>query len=196
MWKEELIAFAKKFEHPAWGVSHDERLYELSLQLARADDVGVDEDALFAASYLHDMGTFDPYRQEGVDHAERSAQICGEILEPMGFPPDKSSLVKDIILGHMFYVEPPSAIEAVIFHDADVLDFMGAIGITRLLSTVGRAGWTPDLPSALKLIQRFSGELPDRLHTNEARKIGKVRQQEMMAYLNALSSETKGFSLL
>jgi hypothetical protein len=33
----------------------------------------------------------------------------------------------------------------VIFHDADTLDFMGAIGVTRLLSIVGLDDWTPGL---------------------------------------------------
>ena len=96
----------------------------------------------------------------------------------------------------MFYANPTSQIEAIIFHDADVLDFMGAIGVTRLLSIVGLDDWTPDLKSAIELIQRFSRDLPGKLHTPQARQMGKVRQAEMETYLAALSNETRNLHVL
>jgi uncharacterized protein len=196
MWKNRLLASTEEFKHPAWGVSHSQRIYELSLQLAMEQDVDVDQDALFAAAYLHDVGAFEPYKQPGVDHAERSVQVAKEILNSVGFPLDRASLVKDIIRGHMFYADPAPQIEAVIFHDADVLDFMGAIGVARLLSIVGLDDWTPDLKSATELIQRFSQELPERLHTPQARQMGKVRHAEMETFLTALSNETHNFNVL
>ena len=104
--------------------------------------------------------------------------------------------VKDIIRGHMFYANPTSQIEAIIFHDADVLDFMGAIGVARLLSIVGLDDWTPDLKSAIELIQRFSQELPGKLHTTQAQQMGKIRRAEMEAFLTALSNETRNFNVL
>jgi len=194
MWKDDLLAFAARFEHPAWGVSHCRRVYGLALQLA--GDRPVDNDALFAAAYLHDVGAFAPYRREGVDHAERSVQVAPEVLAAVGFPPDKVPLVQDIIRGHMYYATPSRQAEAVIFHDADVLDFMGAVGIARLLSIVGRDDWTPDLPSAAELIDRFRRELPAGLRTPEARRIGEVRQAEMVAFLTALATETEGLQVL
>ena len=196
MWKHRLLASTEEFKHPAWGVSHSRRVYELSLQLATEQGVPVDQDALFAAAYLHDMGAFEPYKRPGVDHAERSVQVIEEILDPIGFPLDQISFVKDIIRGHMFYANPAPQIEAVIFHDADVLDFMGAIGVARLLSIVGLDDWTPDLKSAIELIQRFSQELPEKLYTPQARQMGKVRQAEMETFLTSLSNETHDFSLL
>lgn len=196
MWKNRLLASTEEFKHPAWGVSHSQRVYELSLQLAMEPGIDVDQDALFAAAYLHDMGAFEPYKRPGVDHAERSVQVIEEFLDSVGFPLDRTSLVKDIIRGHMFYANPAPQIEAVIFHDADVLDFMGAIGVARLLSIVGLDDWTPDLKSAIELIQRFSQELPEKLHTTQAQQMGKVRRAEMKAFLTSLSKETRNFNVL
>ncbi|MFX1521028.1 MAG: HD domain-containing protein [Promethearchaeota archaeon] len=196
MWKQQLLAFTEKFKHPAWGKSHFQRIYELSLQLAKEQGIEIDQEALFAAAYLHDIGAFDPYKKPGIDHAERSIQFVEDILSPMGFPLEKISLVKDIIRGHMFYENPASHNESVIFHDADVLDFMGIIGVTRLLSIVGLSDWAPDLRSAIELIQRFSKELLEKLHTPQARQIGKVRREEMQIYLKNLSKETRNLQVL
>jgi hypothetical protein len=34
MWKNRLLASTEEFKHPAWGVSHSQRIYELSLLTA------------------------------------------------------------------------------------------------------------------------------------------------------------------
>jgi len=196
MWKQQILSFVEEFEHPAWGVPHSKRVYKLSLHLAELQNTEVDQDCLFAAAYLHDMGAFEPYKQPGVDHAERSVQIVGEVLASVGFPTEKVSLVEEIVHGHMFYADPANRDEVVLFHDADTLDFMGSIGIARLLSIVGLDDWTPDLNSAVKLIERFSQELPGRLYTPQGKEIGRVRQAEMLAYLTALSNETSGLETL
>ena len=194
MWKKQLLAFAEKLQHPAWGTSHFQRIYELSLLLATEQGADVDQDALFAAAYLHDIGAFEPYKQPEVDHAQRSIQLVEDILIPMGFPSKEITLVKDIIQGHMFYENPSSHNESVIFHDADVLDFMGIIGVTRILSIVGISDWAPDLKSAIELIQQFIRELPEKLITIQAQQMGKVRKAEMETYLENLSKETSSYA--
>lgn len=196
MWRLHLVDFAEQFKHPAWGIHHFQRVYNLSLKLADEQNLDVDQDALFAAAYLHDVGSFSPYKIEDVEHSERSTQIVEEILAPLGFQAAKISLVKDIIRGHMFYSEPVQNTEAIIFHDADALDFMGAIGITRLLSLVKIDNWAPDVGSAINLIQKFSKYLPQRLHTLKAQEIAKIRRGEMNSYLAALSDETNGLQVL
>jgi len=196
MWKQKIVSFANRFQHPAWGPSHYERVYKMALLLGRQQSESIDEEALFAAAYLHDMGAFEPYKQTGVDHAERSVQVVEPVLISSGFPAGKVPLVKEIISGHMFYAQPANSLEAIIFHDADTLDFMGIIGVTRLLSIVGLDDWTPDLKSAIALIEHFSKDLADKLITPEAKSIGKARQAEMVAYLDALSQETSNFRVL
>ncbi|MGQ9780576.1 MAG: HD domain-containing protein [Bacillota bacterium] len=196
MWREDLLLFLRGFPHPAWGPAHSQRVYELSLHLAGQRGRPVDEDSLFAAAYLHDLGTFAPYRREGMDHAESSARAAEEILLGMGFPAEKIPTVAEIIRGHMFYARPVPREEAVVFHDADVLEFMGAIGVARILSIVGLDDWTPDLPSAVALVARFAEELPAKLLTPEAQEMGRARRAEMLAYLDSLRRDTRGLEVL
>ncbi|MEW6275465.1 MAG: HD domain-containing protein [Bacillota bacterium] len=196
MWKEKLTAYTKEYKHPAWGYSHFERVYHLSLQIAEEEKIRVDQEVLYAAAMLHDIGALPPYQTKGIDHAERSAQVFEEILVPMGFPSKKIELVRDIILGHMFYAEPSDIAEAIIFHDADTLEFMGYIGITRMLSVVGLDDWTPDLKSAVGLIMQFRRELPGKLKKAASKKIGQVRTDEMEKYIAGLIKNINELSRL
>jgi HD superfamily phosphodiesterase len=196
MWKSKLLDITKQFEHPAWGISHFRRIYELSLELAKAQQADVDDEALYAAAYLHDIGAFEPYRQEGIDHSDIAIENCDDILNSIDFPSDKIPLVKEIIKSHMFYAKLGESTECKIFHDADTLDFLGMIGITRILSIVGKADWTPNLISAIKLIEKFSKALPQNLYTEPAKEMGKVRQKEMIEYLEKLGNETNKLDLV
>ena len=193
MQKQKLLDLTKDFEHPAWGFSHFSRVYELSLDLVKNQQINVDHEALFAAAYLHDIGAFEPYSQKGKDHSDVAIQNCDEILRSTDFPSVKISLVKDIIKSHMFYAKPKDNIESKIFHDADTLDFMGAIGIPRILSIVGKEQWTSDLSSAIKLIERFSKELPQSLVTENAQEIGQIRKKEMEDFLKNLANQTNQY---
>ena len=196
MWKQKLIDFAKKLEHPAWGFSHFTRVYEMSLNIAEKQGIEVDQDAIFAASYLHDMGAFEPYRQENIDHADSAVDSCEEVLNSIGFPVEKIPSVKDIIKSHMYYATPSNQKESIIFRDADILDFLGIIGITRILSIVGIDDWAPDLKSAIKLIKTFQKNLPEKLYTEQAKVISNKRQMEIQEFLDHLSEETNNYSLL
>jgi len=46
MWKQKLLDLSKKFEHPTWGFSHFNRVFELSLELAQVQQIDVDDEAL------------------------------------------------------------------------------------------------------------------------------------------------------
>jgi len=196
MWKSKILELVKPFNHPAWGGTHFERVYELSIQLANMQNADIDEDSLFAAAYLHDIGAFDPYNKKGQDHSEIAVKESEEILLAINFPKEKIALVKDIIISHMFYAKPSDHIESIIFHDADTLDFLGAIGIARLLAIVGKEDWTPDLKSAIFLIQKFHDELPLQLYTTAAKEICNERLFEMKDFLSKLSQQTNNFELI
>ena len=195
MWKDYLANYTSEFQHPAWGTSHFIRVYELSKELAREHEF-VDLDCILAAAYLHDIGAFHPYKVCGVDHAERSVDLAENILLSADFPVEKISIVQDIIKGHMFYAIPSDRIEAIIFHDADTLEFMGSIGIARILSIIGIDDWTPDMKSAIRLIEQYSLELPEKLHTQMAKEIGEQRRLEMISFLHALSLQTNNLTII
>lgn len=195
MWRERLISFARQHDHPAWGIAHSERIYRLALTLCEGQ-AEVDDDALFAAAYLHDVGAFAAFREDGVDHAERAHTLIPRLLADFGFPAEKAIAVQAIARGHMFSARPAPRVEAVALHDADTLDFLGAVGIARLLAIVRLSDWTPDLRSAVERIERFARELPACLYTPRARLIAAARVRETEAFLSALADETFGLTVL
>ncbi|UCB44614.1 MAG: HD domain-containing protein [Spirochaetota bacterium] len=189
-WEKNIKKFAETLSHPAWGHHHSERVLKLSIHLAKKQNHDIDIDSIIAASYIHDVGAFPEYRVNDMDHSDRSIDLAEEILVNRHFPVEKIKIVKDVIKGHMFYRKPSSRIESIIFHDSDVLDFMGFIGVTRILAIVGLDDWTPDLKSAVRLIKKFRKELYGKLHTPLAKEIGKAREKEMEQFITKLSSET------
>jgi uncharacterized protein len=193
MWKQRLAAFIGQHNHPSWGITHCERVYELAVKLAQQQDIEVDKDVLLAAAYLHDISELEPYKQAGIDSVKRSASFADEMMASANFPEEKRTHVKRIILEHTSYADKPTSVESTVFRDADILDFLGAIGVARMLAIVGIDDQTPNIKAAISLIQRFSKELPNRLITRPAKKIGKVRQAEMRSFLAALSGETSKF---
>jgi uncharacterized protein len=192
-WRAAIYDLCKAdFQHSAWGVAHCERDYLLALALAREEELPIDDEVLFAAAFLHDAGAFEPFRAEDVDHAERGAQVAGEILSKTGFPMEKLPKVQDAIRGHMFYAKVSEIPEAVVLHDADTLDFLGNIGISRILSLTSRHRWAPDLRGAIGTLRKFQNELPEKLLTKAGKKAARKRVEEMKQFLETLNDEADG----
>ena len=186
-WRHAVYAQANThFQHPSWGVRHSERNYLLGVALARAEGLAVDEDVLFAAAFLHDWGGIAPFAVSGVDHAVRSVELAEPFLTEAGFPMEKFPAVRAAILGHMYDKEPEGP-EAVVLHDADALDFLGALGAGRLLAATGDR---PDYDQALTRIERFAIDIPPRLKTAAARDMAAQRVAVMTEFLTQLRRET------
>jgi len=190
-WRDHVRAFAEAhLQHTAWGPAHGRRDYALTMALARAEGIAVDTDALYAAAYLHDMGGLPPYAIPGVDHGDRGIQVVDTVLREAGFPVEKAALVKEIIDHHQYYRPPDTVAVAILFRDADILDFMGAIDIARIVSLTMREQFTPDLPHAIEVIRRQLSEMPAWLQTAAAKREGERRAAEMRQFLDALAQET------
>jgi uncharacterized protein len=175
-----------RFQHPSWGVRHSERNYVLGMAVADAEGLTVDADVLFAAAFLHDWGGIAPFAVAGVDHAARSVELAEPFLTGAGFPMEKFPAVRAAILGHMYDKEPEGA-EAVVLHDADALDFLGALGAARLLAATSDR---PDYDQALGRIERFAVDIPPRLKTAAAREMAVDRVAVMTGFLAQLRRET------
>lgn len=174
------------FQHPSWGVRHSERNYLLGMTLAEAEGLPVDADVLFAAAFLHDWGGIAPFAVAGVDHAARSVELAEPFLTDAGFPMEKFPAVRAAILGHMYDKEPEGS-EAVVLHDADALDFLGALGAARLLAATSDR---PDYDQALGRIERFAVDIPPRLKTTAARGLAIERIAVMTEFVAQLRRET------
>lgn len=190
MWRDGITDFARGLVHPAWGLSHSERTYRMTMRLAEAEHMHVREPVVFAVAYLHDAGAFATYRREGEPQYESSAVTAEEVLRRTGFPDEYAFVAVDVIRAHDFERPPLPVAESRCFHDADILDFMGAIGVTRLLSIVGIEDWTPHVANAVDIAREFSRTLPGKLVTKAAAPIAEERRHEMDAYLASLEAET------
>lgn len=190
-WKQAIYDFVvDNQQHTAWGLQHSERDYLLALELAERESLDIDLDVLFAAAFLHDMGAFEPFSDRGSDHSRVAADSMAEILEPAGFPMEKLELVKGAALAHMYYSPVPDEPHAQVLHDADTLNFLGAIGITRILSLTTREGLAQDLPTAVATLDNMSQQLPSTLVLDTSRQIGEQRANAMRFFLNSLRAQT------
>ena len=188
-WKVTIYDLARsKFHHPAWGWQHSERNYRVALELARGDGLRVDTDVLFAAAFLHDMSAFMPCEDAKLEHGECAARQSGAILSAAGFPMEKLPAVQAAERGHMYYSNPGTQPEAIVLHDADSLDFLGDIGAARMISLTGENA--ESFARAVKSLRTFVHDIPPKLITKTAQKIGAERAAELERFLDALDSET------
>lgn len=191
-WRATIRDFASThFKNPAWGYSHCVRDYELAKALAAADRVKLDDDVLYAAAYLHDIAAFAPWdrESEGIDHADEGARIVDTVLKGTGFPMSKVDAVRGAIRTHM-YDRTPVGPEAVYLHDADALDWLGAIGAARVLALIDPNGGDPDGPKAVKMLEDNLAKVPAGVVSPAGRSRVPKLQSELSGFLKELRAET------
>ncbi len=187
-WRDKVTAFGvKNFNHI--GFSHVQRDYALAKSLAAADHVPLDDDVIFAAAYLHDMGAFPAWHESHKDHSDTSAAKIDLVLEGTDFPAGKLDQVREAIRTHMFYRDPVSP-EARYLHDADALDWLGAIGVARMLEIVDPNGGAPTGPEMIKIVEENRKGAEGKLVTPAGKAQVAPRIAEAEAYLDALRRET------
>ena len=186
---------AKHFKNPAWGYSHCMRDYALARELAAADHAAFDDDVLFAAAYLHDMAAFKPWENEKLDHSDVAADIVDTVLKGTGFPMAKLDAVRGAIRTHMYYRDPVGP-EALYLHDADALDWLGAIGVARVTALVDPNGGSPDGPKAVKMLEDNLKSVPSRVFSPAGKAMVPARKAELEAYLKDLRRESANLQTL
>ncbi len=195
-WHTTIRAFARQhFKNPAWGYSHSLRDYALARELAAADHVILDDDVLFAAAYLHDMAAFPPWANDRLDHSDVGADKVDAILKGTGFPMVKIDAVRGAIRTHMFYRDPVGP-EALYLHDADALDWLGAIGVARIMALVDPNGGDPDGPKAVKMLEDNLAKVPPRVLSPAGRARLPQRTAELEEFLKDLKRESDNFLAL
>ncbi|HEX3602781.1 MAG TPA: HD domain-containing protein [Steroidobacteraceae bacterium] len=177
------------FKNPAWGYSHCLRDYALAREMASADHVTVDDDVLYAASYLHDMAAFPPWEDTAADHSDVAARLVDSVLKGTGFPMEKIDAVRGAIRTHMYYRDPVGP-EALYLHDADALDWLGAIGVARIMALVDPHGGKPDGPKAAAMLNDNLSKVPSRVLSPAGRALVPERKAELGKFLMDLKRES------
>jgi hypothetical protein len=195
-WRAVIGKFAQEhFKNPAWGYSHSQRDYRLARELAAADRVTLDDDVLYAAAYLHDMAMFEPWEKSGVDHADQAAAIVDTVLRNTGFPMKKMDAVRGAIRTHMFD-RNPIAPEALYLHDADALDWLGAIGVARIFGLVDPKGGNPTGPEVVPMLESNLAKVPPRVLSPAGKARVRERAEQLEKFLRDLRQQTENLRLL
>lgn len=190
-----IIEYIRAQAQPVDKFSHQPRLYHLATQVGAGQTY--DDDILFAAAWLHDVGVFvghrpsDPAALAAWDNTAYAMRTTPALLQQFRFPADKIPAVVEAIRTHQSLAQP-IAIEGVILRDADILEQLGAVGILRTTCKIGRDTRYATFTDALRVLQRSLNTLPGLLRLERARQLAEPRVRMLRAFLEAAQSEADG----
>jgi len=193
-WRGHVTSFtAKLFGHV--NDAHNQRNYFWSKKLAAADHVALDDDVIFAAAYLHDVGSMEGWQVEGQEHGDTAAAKLDQMLAGTDFLAEKMDRVREAMRTHMFYRDPGNSPEARYLHDADALDNVGTVGIAWLLEAVNTdpKGGGFSSTKAVEILTNDAPKIEARAVTPAGRAEMATRIAERKAFMDQLSRETDGF---
>jgi uncharacterized protein len=191
-WRESLVAYIRQEARPIDKFGHMPRLYALALQLA--EGMEFDDDILFAAVWMHDLGVFlghrpaDPAELARWDHVPYAIDRARELLPAWGFPPEKIDRLADVIRTHQPQ-DIPACTEAVIMRDADILEQLGAVGLLRAVAKIGRDTRFPTFSSVLPVLRKAVEVLPAQISLEQARRLAAPRVALLRSVIAALEME-------
>lgn len=191
-WRNAVADYLRAEAQPADKFGHQPRLYALACRIAEGRSY--DDDVLFAAAWMHDLGVFlghrpsDPEELKRWDHVPYTIARARELLAGWGFPAEKLDRVAEAIRTHQPHDEPHSS-EAILLRDADMLEQLGAVGALRAFVKVGRDTRYPTFSSVLPVLRRALDELPGKLRLERSRELGAPRVAALRAFLEAIESE-------
>ena len=195
---EEIDALvARVGTHPVWGHAHCLRVHALAEELAASEGVTYDREILRVAALLHDVGLYKAYAmREPEDHARRSASVAQRILNDADFPPQATRTVIEAIEAHAPGAPPAAGAEATLLKDAVALDYLGAIGLSRVLAMVGTEEDVVDIKAAVWHAESLRRQIPDLLILETSKDIAHRRGEDTDRFMQDLRNATSGLKLL
>jgi HD superfamily phosphodiesterase len=170
-----------------WAVAHAERLLRLVDQIA--EEGFYDLQVMEMAAYLHDWGAFPRYIEKGVEHAVRSRQVVQEeILPQLDLTDEQKSVLLETIELHDYRdMRPAISREALLLREADMLEFLGVIGMARDF-----ARGPKNVETCYKRILERRAVITGRFTLPCAQEIARVRLERMETNLQWLKEESFG----
>jgi uncharacterized protein len=187
-----IAEYIRAEANPPDKFSHQPRLYQIAQELAQNQPF--DDDVLYAAAWLHDIGVFVGHRPEDPaalakwDNVAYALKETPGLLQRFGFPGEKIPAAIEVIRTHLPSGRPTS-FEATLLRDADILEQLGAVGILRTVSKVGRDTRFITFEDAVRVLQRNAEQLPAQLRLDSARALAQPRLQILNAFLSAAKAE-------
>jgi len=190
-----LMDFIRREAKPVEKYGHQPRLYALTRQIAW--DLNYDDDVVFAAAWLHDLGVFVGHRPEDPaelakwDHVRYTCERAPQILADAGFPAEKVQAVITVVREHQPH-DQPTSIESTVLRDADILEQLGGIGILRTVCKVGRDTRYSTFTDAIETLRKNLQVLPGKIHLENAKRLAEPRIAALKSFLEAIDSESAG----
>ena len=187
-----IVDYIRAQARPVDKFGHQPRLYHLATQVGAGQSY--DDDVVFAAAWLHDLGVFVGHRPEepaalaAWDNTAYAMEKAPAILGPCGFPPDRIPAVVEAIRTHQPSASP-TTLEGIILRDADILEQLGAVGILRMVCKIGRDTRYAFFADALRTLQRSLDTLPGLLRLETARRMAEPRVRHLRSFLEAATME-------
>jgi uncharacterized protein len=191
-WRAALETYIAAHANPCHKFGHQPRLYALTRQIG--EGLAYDDDVVFAAVWLHDLGVFIGHRPQDEaalatwDHVAYITEKAPAILTEFGFPTEKIPAVLEIIRTHQPH-DTPLTTEAIIARDADILEQLGAIGITRTLAKLGSDTRFHTFTDALHALKKQLTTLPAKLLLDTSKSLAAPRITAMQTFIDSLESE-------
>jgi uncharacterized protein len=194
-WRASVVEYIRAEALPADKFGHQPRLYALAARLG--EGLAFDDDILFAAAWMHDLGVFLGHRPKDLaelarwNHVPYTISRSRELLAGWGFPNEKLDGVAEAIRTHQPQDEPVT-VEARLLRDADILEQLGAIGALRALVKVGRDTRYPTYSSVLPVLKNAAEQLPGLLRLEHARELAGPRVEVLRTLVAAIETEADG----
>ena len=190
-----IVDYIREQAKPVDKFSHQPRLYELTKAVGAGQRY--DDDVVFAAVWMHDLGVFIGHRPEDPgalavwDCMAYAMHRSPDVLKQLGFPVEKIPAVVEVIRTHQPAANP-TTLEGTIVRDADILEQLGATIILRTVSKIGRDTRFKTFADALAVLQKNADTLPGQLKLPTARQLAEPRLRRLRTFLEAARAEQCG----
>jgi uncharacterized protein len=190
-----LEQYIREQAKPVEKFGHQPRLYRLATRIGHG--LQYDDDVVFAAAWLHDLGVFLGHRPDDLealaawDNVRYAMDQAPAVLRGMGFSREKIPAVVDTIRTHQPSANPDT-VEGVILRDADILEQLGSIGILRVVAKVGRDTRYATFTDAVETLRKALNDLPGLLRLENAKAMARPRIALLEAFLRELDEEAPG----
>lgn len=186
----------------AHNIDHIERVVKLATYLCKQEEGKLE--VVVPAAWLHDCVSLPKNHPQRSLASSLAADKAVDILKSIAYPTHYLSDIHHAIEAHSYSADiQPSSLEAKIVQDADRIDALGAIGLSRCIQVgtgLQRPLYHRDDPmcesrvpdDSQYTIDHFFTKLlniADTVHTTAAKREAEKRSQFMRAYLAQLSDE-------
>ena len=194
--RSQLETYLRDQANPEHKYSHQPRLYALTREIAAniTPAPTYDDDVVYAAAFLHDLGVFighrpeDPQQLKRWNHVTYTCDQAPAILIRCKFPMEKIEAVLACIREHQPH-DNPQSFEATLLRDADILEQLGAIGILRTAAKLGSDTRFHLFSDVRNSLQRSLDTLPSQISLDATRELAAPRIAALYSFLEALKDE-------